>query len=303
MTTDITELALLISKAKASVFTLEYISQFEPADIDSDDVDLRFEVDGRDTGTNVSIVDECGQAAKVIGELVEALEKAQQRIAAQDDHINQQQDRIDTLEKRNAELGKYARNLECSHNKLRESMAAIHNTVRLDGVNTRLSTILSASKRAYDESSTVSALESRTVTVKLPPELYTIGELIRTQDNRITDQPMFVVFQKREIIGSDEHSPSRICWVRDGEEVNPLRALRLEILYQDGRETRGYDRYAMQEVDEFVTACFTEHGCKDYLRQNGHNLRLPYIYACGSFRNNEYQLVRNWLAGIKWEAE
>lgn len=79
--TDITELALLVSKAKASVFTLEYISQFEPADIDSDDVDLRFEVDGRDTGTNVSIVDECGQAARVIGALVEALEKARQRIA------------------------------------------------------------------------------------------------------------------------------------------------------------------------------------------------------------------------------
>ncbi|EOU9618865.1 hypothetical protein ACOJM8_000962 [Klebsiella aerogenes] len=146
-------------------------------------------------------------------------------------------------------------------------------------------------------------LESRTVTVKLPTELYTIGELIRTQDNRITDQPMFVIFQKREIIGSDEHSPSRICWVRDGEEVNPLRALRLEILYQDGRDTSNYDRYAMQEVDEFVTACFTEHGCKEYLRQNGHNLRLPYIYACGSFRNNEYQLVRNWLAGIKVEVE
>lgn len=147
----------------------------------------------------------------------------------------------------------------------------------------------------------IAELESRTV--KLPAELYTIGELIRTQDNRITDQPMFVVFQKREIIGSDEHSPSRICWVWDGEEVSELRAKRLEVLYQDGRDTRGYDRYAMQEVDEFVTACFTEHGCKDYLRQNGHNLRLPYIYACGSFRNNEYQLVRNWLAGIKVEAE
>ena len=147
----------------------------------------------------------------------------------------------------------------------------------------------------------IAELESRTV--KLSPELYTIGELIRTQDNRITDQPMFVVFQKREIIGSDEHSPSRICWVWDGEEVSELRAKRLEALYQDGRDTRGYDRYAMQEVDEFVTACFTEHGCKDYLRQNGHNLRLPYIYACGSFRNNEYQLVRNWLAGIKVETE
>lgn len=38
-------------------------------------------------------------------ELVEALEKTQRANAAQDDHINQQQDRIDTLEKRNAELG------------------------------------------------------------------------------------------------------------------------------------------------------------------------------------------------------
>ena len=44
---------------------------------------------------------------------------AEQRIAdlvrsnaAQDSHINQQQDRIDILEKRNAELGKYAGELE-----------------------------------------------------------------------------------------------------------------------------------------------------------------------------------------------
>ncbi|MHC7868786.1 hypothetical protein ACYA1P_13005 [Klebsiella pneumoniae] len=235
--------------------------------------------------------------------LVEALEKAQRANAAQDDHINQQQDRIDILERRNAELGgelsRYSMSPGQADQRVCESRAArdalgfgkdaddvapINLRERIDGMKAR-----------------IAELESRTV--KLPPELYTIGELIRTQDNRITDQPMFVVFQKREIIGSDEHSPSRICWVWDGEEVSELRAKRLEALYQDGRDTRGYDRYAMQEVDEFVTACFTEHGCKDYLRQNGHNLRLPYIYACGSFRNNEYQLVRNWLAGIKVEAE
>ena len=259
--TDITELALLVSKAKASVFTLEYISQFEPADIDSDDVDLRLEVDGRDAGTNVSIVDECGQAAKVIGALVEALEKAQTINAAAEKLVRCK--------------GRY-------HSELNyRALAALFGVTTPD----------------------LPPLDSESRPLKLPPELYTIGELIRTQDNRITDQPMFVVFQKREIIGSDEHSPSRICWVWDGEEVSELRAKRLEALYQDGRDTRGYDRYAMQEVDEFVTACFTEHACKDFLRQNGHNLRQPYIYACGSFRNNEYQLVRNWLAGIKVEAE
>lgn len=208
-------------------------------------------------------------------ELVEALEKAQQHIARQEQILLNQDESLSIrrgeLEKAQAQSSKW--------------LEAYHKAVSIGA--------------RYEER--IAELESRTV--KLPPELSTIGELIRTQDNRITDQPMFVVFQKREIIGSDEHSPSRICWVWDGEEVSELRAKRLEALYQDGRDTRGYDRYAMQEVGEFVTACFTEHGCKDFLRQNGHNLRQPYIYACGSFRNNEYQLVRNWLAGIKVEAE
>lgn len=147
----------------------------------------------------------------------------------------------------------------------------------------------------------IAELEARTESVKLPDELYTIGENIRTQDNRWTDQPMFAVMQKLEIIGSDDHSPSRIVWCKDGEEVSESRAKRLEALHQNFRDTSDYDRYAMQEIDEFVTACFTEQGCKDYLARNGHNLRLPFIYAFGSYRNNEFQLIRNWLAGIKLE--
>ncbi|HHT0022963.1 TPA: hypothetical protein ACTXAG_003164 [Klebsiella oxytoca] len=117
--TDITELALLVSKAKASVFTLEYISQFEPADIDSDDVDLRFEVDGRDTGTNVSIVDECGQAAKVIGALVEALEKARgmesywkTQCRGITDHCEELQARIAELESRTVTPVTYSENAD-----------------------------------------------------------------------------------------------------------------------------------------------------------------------------------------------
>ncbi|ECD5005990.1 ead/Ea22-like family protein [Salmonella enterica subsp. enterica serovar Curacao] len=77
--------ALLVSKAKASVFTMEYISQFEASDIDSDDVDLRFEVDGVETGTTVSIVDECGHAAQIITALLDELEAARQRIAELED--------------------------------------------------------------------------------------------------------------------------------------------------------------------------------------------------------------------------
>lgn len=49
---------------------------------------------------------------KTVETLVDMLKKTQSANAAQNDHINQQQDRIDQLEKKNAELGKYARELE-----------------------------------------------------------------------------------------------------------------------------------------------------------------------------------------------
>lgn len=76
---NIDKQALLVSKAKASVFTMEYISQFEASDIDSNDVDLRFEVDGVETGTTVSIVDECGHAAQIITALLDELEHYKSR--------------------------------------------------------------------------------------------------------------------------------------------------------------------------------------------------------------------------------
>lgn len=76
---NIDKRALLVSKAKASVFTMGYISQFEASDIDSDDIDLRFEVDGVETGTTVSIVDECGHAAQIITALLDELEHYKSR--------------------------------------------------------------------------------------------------------------------------------------------------------------------------------------------------------------------------------
>ncbi|HBR2960509.1 TPA: hypothetical protein L9R18_003306 [Klebsiella pneumoniae] len=106
-----------------------------------------------------------------IDALVEALEKAQQRAnAAQDDHINQQQDRIDILERRNAELGgelsRYSMSPGQADQRMCESRAArdalgfgkdaddvapIDLRERIDGMKAR-----------------IAELESRTVTVNLP---------------------------------------------------------------------------------------------------------------------------------------
>lgn len=136
----------------------------------------------------------------------------------------------------------------------------------------------------------------------VPAELTRIGELLRTQDNRITEAPMFVVEQKKPVVSDADYNDCRVEWREsengDYELASPQRAARLEALFQAGRDTEGWTRYEMTDVWEFVTACLTEQACIDYLARNGHNLRETRIYAYGSFRNNEYSAVRNWLMSL-----
>ncbi|HCO7564596.1 ead/Ea22-like family protein [Escherichia coli] len=142
-------------------------------------------------------------------------------------------------------------------------------------------------------------------TKSAPDSFSIIGENIRTQDNRITSDPMFCVYQKREIVVDADYDYDRIVWVdEDGNEANKLQSRRLELLHENFREPpEKWRRVAVKDIDEFVTCCFTEHGCKDYLAVNGHNLRLPFIYVKSGFRNAEYIGIRNWLAGIRIKGE
>ncbi|WFW62051.1 hypothetical protein NFJ76_08865 [Citrobacter freundii] len=55
--------------------------------------------------------------------------------------------KLEAAEKRIAELS-------ASHSKLRDTMATIHNTIRMDGGYTPLAAILNAAKRAHEESAT-----------------------------------------------------------------------------------------------------------------------------------------------------
>lgn len=142
-------------------------------------------------------------------------------------------------------------------------------------------------------------------TKSAPDSFGIIGENIRTQDNRITSDPMFCVYQKREIVVDADYDYDRIVWVdEDGNEANKRQSRRLELLHENFREPpEKWRRVAVKDIDEFVTCCFTEQGCKDYLAVNGHNLRLPFIYVNGGFRNAEYIGIRNWLAGIRIKGE
>jgi hypothetical protein len=125
------------------------------------------------------------------------------------------------------------------------------------------------------------------------------GNLIRTQDNRITDQPIFVVEKSVIIITDPDYGYDDEEWINtesgEYEKANKTKARRLDVLDDSGRETGDWKKFYLKETWEFVTACFTEKGCKDYLNANGHNLGKTRIYAYGSYRNYEYRDIRNYL--------
>lgn len=129
-----------------------------------------------------------------------------------------------------------------------------------------------------------------------------IAENIRTQDNRITAHPIFVVQQRRRLYGMDPSYVDDVVWLHSDEsyEVSEEDAKRLEAAYRKSRsEPDGYTRTAYVDSWEFVTACFTEQGCKDYIASNGHNLKEPRIYAESGFRNREWQVLREFLAALE----
>ncbi|WP_177332200.1 ead/Ea22-like family protein [Klebsiella michiganensis] len=108
--TDITELAQsLKAAANTTADAIDRLKAFPGDEL----IDLS-QHEGEQVDIDIATLNQWYELSSPanIRALVEALEKAQRANAAQDDHINQQQDRIEALEKKNAELGKYAGKLE-----------------------------------------------------------------------------------------------------------------------------------------------------------------------------------------------
>lgn len=110
-----------------------------------------------------------------------------------------------------------------------------------------------------------------------------IAARLQTQDNRCTENPMFCVQTKRRDLVPDGFSSDSI-WVLDGEEVD--------------EGTEGAEEYYVRERWETVMVAFTEDGCKEYLRQNGHNLTEPRIYVESFNRCPEMIAIRKALLDL-----
>ncbi|EAW2156156.1 ead/Ea22-like family protein [Salmonella enterica subsp. enterica] len=87
----------------------------------------------------------------VVLALLDALETKEEQRANWFQMAQKLGEDLDAAEKRIAELS-------ASHSKLRDTMATIHNTIRMDGGYTPLAAILNAAKRAYEESASAAGI-------------------------------------------------------------------------------------------------------------------------------------------------
>jgi len=135
----------------------------------------------------------------------------------------------------------------------------------------------------------------------LKDEIGEISKQVIGQDNLATSNPIFIVQQKRRIGGMDPQYTDDFYWVDFGGEVVDEEELKYieEILEKAGPyaepEVPNYYKVYCTEIWEFVTACFTRHGCEEYIKANGHNLNEPRIYVDTGYRNREWEVMREFF--------
>lgn len=123
-----------------------------------------------------------------------------------------------------------------------------------------------------------------------------IGNQLRTQDNRITQNPMFCVQKKVRDTGYDSAYSDDKCWWNAG---------RLEVVYKKPKNLNGWEEFGYKDRWETVMVAFTEAGCEEYLRLDGHNVRHSAhngevrIYVESFNRCPEMIAIREYLLGAK----
>lgn len=126
--------------------------------------------------------------------------------------------------------------------------------------------------------------------------LAAIAKRMETQDNLATQDPIYVVEQKRLEYGIDEeYHTDGYTWIDDdsSEPVDETKVIALldRVWARDHEEPTGYSRRTYRAVWEFVTPCFTMEAAKLYISNNKHNLREPRVFVHSGYRNYEWQEV------------
>ena len=105
-------------------------------------------------------------------------------------------------------------------------------------------------------------------TLPLDEQLRQIGHQLRTQDSRCTADPIFQVRGKERIYGLDSSASDEVVWKDD--EWNTVE---IPDEADPDEPPRGLTVVRYTTIWRVLMVAFTEEGCKEHLRLNGHNYR------------------------------
>ena len=123
--------------------------------------------------------------------------------------------------------------------------------------------------------------------------LLKVANRLVTQDNRCTASPMFCVRGLRRIFGLDPQWTDNVVWIDTEDVVHQVEPPKDEENPPEYYEKTGYI-----DVWEVLAVCFTEDGCREHLKLNGHNYQRyekVEIYAESFNRNPEMLAIRELL--------
>jgi len=111
----------------------------------------------------------------------------------------------------------------------------------------------------------------------------------------MTMNPMFCVQKKHRDEGYDAAYACNLCWRDSANDIT---------IYDDDKDFAGpptedeWEEFGYVDRWDTVMVAFTEEGCQEYLRQDGHNLGETRIYVMSFNRCPEMILVRDMLLEI-----
>ncbi len=127
---------------------------------------------------------------------------------------------------------------------------------------------------------------------------------LNNQDRRMTSHPVYAVEQRIREFGFDSDYADDYKWINDDDDyaiADETKADALDKEYANvfsySEKVGDWEKRYYKDHWEFVTACFTEAGCKNYLKINAHNLGKTRIYVHSAWRNNEWITLRHHLSG------
>lgn len=131
--------------------------------------------------------------------------------------------------------------------------------------------------------------------------LMSLSRDLANQDSSCVEVPVYVVYEKREMIVDENFNHDAVLRYRDDEDFHRDLLTQEEYLHEIEKEARHEAEFTeiwIKEYDSFVGAYFSQGAAEAFIKRNKHNLNKAYVHIDSAYDNCEFRELRNIIAGF-----